>query len=57
MNIYKILLYDGFNSREVIIEGYDVVQAIQNNSMIIVSSILKIELIGSQQKKDYSQQP
>ena len=25
MNIYKILLYDGFNSREVIIEGYDVV--------------------------------
>lgn len=51
MNIYKILTFDGYSSKEYTISGYDIVSAIQSNSMIIMSNIIKAELIGSGTKE------
>ncbi|MDY0314165.1 MAG: hypothetical protein RBR32_03725 [Bacteroidales bacterium] len=47
MNIYKVLTFDGYNSNEYIVMGYDIVQAINNNGYIIPSQVIKTELIGS----------
>jgi hypothetical protein len=47
MNIYKITCYDGYNSVAHIIEGFDLIQAIQSCGYIIFQSIIKAELIGS----------
>jgi len=47
MNIYKVLTFDGYSSKEWTVTGYDILQAIQNAGMIVTSQIIKIELIGS----------
>ena len=54
MNIYKILTFDGYNTQEVIITGFDAIQAIQSNGSINQSQIIKLELIGSKNQQDYS---
>jgi len=48
MNVYKILTFDGYNSVEYVVYGYDMVSAIQSNGMIIQNQIVKSELVGSQ---------
>ncbi len=54
MNIYKILIFDGYNSRAILINGFDLIGAIQNNGQIIQSQIVKAELIGSENQENYT---
>lgn len=54
MNIYKIVTFDGFNSKQFIVSGYDLVYAIQCNGAILQNQIIKAELVGSQNKQDLS---
>lgn len=53
MHIYKILVFDGYNSRTVLINGYNLIEAIQNNGQIIQNQIIKVELIGSENQENY----
>lgn len=55
MNIYKILTFDGYNSRSILVDGYDIVGAIQNNGgSIIQTQVIKIELVGSEKQENYT---
>lgn len=56
MNIYKVLVFDGYSSRELIISGHDVVQALQSSYNLIVSQVIKIELVGSGDVGDLTDQ-
>ena len=54
MNIYKILIFNGYNSRSILISGYDLIGAIQGNGSIDQNQIIRAELIGSENQEDYT---
>jgi hypothetical protein len=55
INIYKVLIFDGYNSRAVLVNGFDLVGAIQNNGhCIIQNQIIRAELVGSENQEDYT---
>lgn len=54
MNIYEILTFDGHKIYQNIVQGYDLVGAIQSNDTITQNQnqIVKAELIGNQDEQD-----
>lgn len=54
MNVYKILTFDGYSSKSYLVHGFDIIGAIQNNSMIMLTQIIKIELVESETHEDHT---
>lgn len=54
MNIYKILIFDGYNPKSILISGYDLIGAIQCNCSIVQNQIIRAELVGSENQEDYT---
>lgn len=54
MNVYKVLTFDGFMSKEIIIDGFNVVSAIQTHNTIPLNQIIKVELVGSQVQENHT---
>lgn len=52
MNIYKVLTFDGYSSKQYIIQGYDIINIIQTGNHIPWNHIIKVELIGSEDITD-----
>lgn len=53
MNIYKVLVFDGHQSRWVIVEAQDMVSAICSAGSY--NQCIKAELVGSSQEVDLTQ--
>lgn len=53
MNKYRILTFIYGNTQAHIVEGYDIVRAIQNNGINMIE-VIKVELIDSSDEIDHT---